>query len=252
MDTPVPSLNPRQHFEAARHFVGWVTPSGNTVVERVTLGILRNFPQVSPHFSRTPVSGSADPFPATYDFDAMLAAGRLLADLQPDLVSWNGSKAGSIDFALDRELLARLQDTTGVPGTTSTLAIDDIFREDGVTRFALVCPYPDHYRSRVVATFARAGYDCTESRSIGLADNLSYAQIPLDDIVGLLRDVAASRPQAIVTYCTNFPAAPVVAEMEDELGIPIYDSTSIVVWRTLSMLGLDTRPGRDWGRAFER
>ena len=55
-----------------RVFVGTITPSGNTVVERVTLAVLRDFPEVSPHFSRTPVHGERDPFPAGYDLDGML------------------------------------------------------------------------------------------------------------------------------------------------------------------------------------
>ena len=32
------ALSPRQIFWGPKHFVGWITPSANTVVERVTLG----------------------------------------------------------------------------------------------------------------------------------------------------------------------------------------------------------------------
>ena len=39
--------------------------------------------------------------------------------------------------------------------------------------------------------------------------------------------------------------------MEAELGIPIYDSTVLPVWKSLKMAGLDTRRGRAWGRLFE-
>ena len=252
MTTSGASLSPRARFESARTFVGWITPSANTVVERVTLGILDNFPAVSPHFSRTSVVGSHDPFPDGYDEAGMLGAARLLADAKLDVVAWNGSKAGSIDFALDRELVARIEELTGARSTTSTLAIDGVLREDGVSRFALVCPYVDGYRDRVVATFARAGYECVAVRNSGLCDNHSFAQVGLDDIAGMLRDVAAARPQAIVTYCTNFPAAPVVAEMEEELGIPIYDSVTMAVWDALRLARVPTAPGRAWGRVFER
>ena len=54
------------------------------------------------------VVGSHDPFPNGYDEDDMLAAARLLADAKLDVVAWNGSKAGSIDFALDHALVARI------------------------------------------------------------------------------------------------------------------------------------------------
>lgn len=249
---PAPGLTPRERFAAPKHFVGWITPSANNVVERITLGILRDFPEVSPHFSRTSVVGAIDPFPASYDFDDMLVAARLLGDAELDVVAWNGSKGGSLDFALDDDLVARIEKLTGAKSTTSTLAIDRVLREDGVKRFGLACPYVDSYRQRIVATFARQGYECVAARNAGLADNYSFSRIPFDTIVAMLREVAKAKPQAIITFCTNFPAAPVVAEMEDELGVPIYDTVTMAVWGALKLVGVDTRPGRSWGRVFER
>jgi maleate isomerase len=125
-------------------------------------------------------------------------------------------------------------------------------REDGVTQYALACPYVDAYRERIVATFAREGYQCVAARNSGLTDNYSFSQISRDDIVAMLRDVARARPQVIITFCTNFPAAPLVAEMEDELGIPIYDTVTMGVWGALKLVDVDTSPGRAWGRVFER
>ena len=245
-------MSPRDIFWGPKHFVGWITPSANTVVERVTLGILRNFPAVSPHFSRTSVVGAVDPFPLTYDFDDMLATARVLGDAKLDVVAWNGSKGGSLDFALDRELVARIEALTGAKSSTSTLAIEQVFKQDGVKTFGLACPYVDSYRERIVKTFAREGYECVAARNAGLSDNYSFSQIPANDMVAMLRDVATAKPQAIITFCTNFPAAPLVAEMEEELGIPIYDTVTMGVWGALKLLGLDTRAGRAWGRVFER
>ncbi|MGH8789728.1 MAG: maleate cis-trans isomerase family protein [Cupriavidus necator] len=244
--------SPREIFWAPKHFVGWITPSANTVVERVTLGILSEFPEVSPHFSRTSVVGAVDPYPLTYDFDDMLATARVLGDARLDVVAWNGSKGGSLDFALDRDLVARIEALTDAKSTTSTLAIEQVFQQDGITRFGLACPYVDAYRERIVRTFAREGYECVAARNAGLADNYSFSQIPPDRMVAMLRDVAAAKPQAIITFCTNFPAAPLVAEMEEELGIPIYDTVTMGVWGALNLLGIDTRAGRAWGRVFER
>ncbi|MEP6655690.1 MAG: Asp/Glu/hydantoin racemase [Betaproteobacteria bacterium] len=243
---------PRELFAAPKHFIGWITPSANTVVERITLGILRDFPEVSAHFSRTSVVGAVDPFPASYDFDDMLAAARLLGDAKLEVIAWNGSKGGSLDFALDHALVARIETLTGAKSTTSTLAIDQVFRADGVTRFGLACPYVDAYRQRIVNAFAREGYECVAARNAGLSDNYSFSQIEPDAIAGMLREVAKSKPQAIITFCTNFPAAPLVAEMERELGVPIYDTVTMAVWGALKLAGVETRRGGAWGGVFER
>jgi len=245
------SIHPRDALAAQRIFIGTITPSGNTIVERVTLAVLREFPEVSAHFSRTPVFGDRDPFPDSYDFDGMLAAARLLAHASPDVLIWNGSKGGSVDFALDRELVAQIKNATGLACTTSVLALDELLTARGVKRFALVSPYDAGYQQRVIKTFARAGYDCVAEAHSDLRDNLSFARVPGADIAAMLRTVAAAKPEAIVTFCTNFPAAAVVADMEAELGLPIYDSTLLPVWKGLKMAGVDTRRGRAWGSLFE-
>lgn len=243
--------DPVAALAAQRFFVGTITPSGNTVVERVTLAVLADFPEVSPHFSRTPVHGARDPFPGTYDFESMLAAARLLAHARPNVIVWNGSKGGSIDFGLDLDLCRRISAETGVPATTSTLALDEVLKATGVRRCALVSPYDSKYQEKTVAAFARAGYECVAEAHSGLADNLSFASVPADAIAAMLRDVARAKPEAIVTFCTNFLAAPVVPALEAELGIPIYDSTMLPVWKALKLCGVDTRRGRRWGRLFE-
>ena len=66
----------------------------------------------------------------------------------------------------------------------------------------------------------------------------------------MVRQVAASRPDAILALCTNFPAAPVVPALEEAFDIPIFDSTSLGVWAALRLLGIDTSPARAWGRLF--
>ena len=245
-------LSPRAAFAAQKVFLGTITPSGNTVVERITLGILQSFPQVSMHFSRTPVFGDKDPFPTSYDFDSMLAAARLLSHANPQRILWNGSKAAGISLDLDRDLCARIQDQTGIPGTTSILALEELLKTDGITRYALVSPYTAPYQQRIVECLAREGYHCVAQECAGLADNLSFASIAPGSIAEMLRRAAAAKPQVILSICTNFPAAVVVAEMEAELNLPIWDTTILPVWQALKLVGVDTSPGRAWGRLFER
>jgi maleate isomerase len=251
MDARAARPDPRAALAAHRTFVGTIVPSGNTVVERVTLAVLADFPEVSPHFSRTPVHGERDPFPGTYDFDSMLGAARLLAHARPNAIVWNGSKGGSIDFALDVELCRRIAAETGAPATTSTLALDEVLKATGARRYVLVSPYDEKYQQKTVASFARAGYECVAEVHGGLTDNLSFASIPPATIEEMVRSVARSQPEAIVAWCTNFPAAPAVPGLEAELGIPIYDSTLLPVWKALRLCGVDARRGRRWGRLFE-
>jgi len=230
--------------------LGTITPSGNVVVERVTAAILRDFPEVSGHFSRIPVFGTSDAYKDDYDWDAMLAAARLLSHAKVDVIAWNGSKGASLGFDADLALCERITRETGIAATTSILALDTVLRERGLKNIGLVSPHTDDYQAKVTAKFAKRGFPCIAEAHAGFSDNFSYCTVPDGAIVAMIRKVAQAKPDAIVTFCTNFPAAHLVATMEQETGIPIYDTVSIGVWDALRGTGIDTAPGARWGSLF--
>ena len=238
-------------YQGHRHHIGTVTPSGNTVVERITLGVLRELPQVSAHFSRTPVFGSRDPSPDAYATEGLLAAAALLAHAKPDVLVWNGSKGAGIGFAHDRALAEAMTQATGIRATTSMLGLDALLKARGIRRVAVVTPYADAGQAKTVACLRAEGYEIVADANAGLTDNLSYASMPLDDISAMVRKVAAARPQVVLALCTNMPAAVLAAPLEAELGLPVWDSTAFGVWHALALLGVDTRPAvAAWGSLF--
>lgn len=230
--------------------IGTITPSGNVVVERVTTAILQCFPEASGHFSRIPVFGSSDGYKDDYDWDSMLGAARLLSHANVDVICWNGSKGASLGFDVDAALCDRITRETGIAATTSILALDRVLRARGVREIGLVSPHTGDYQARITARFAARGYDCVAEAHAGLSDNLSYCTVADADIVSMIRAVAKDQPDAIVTFCTNFPAAHLVAPLEQETGIPIYDTVSIGVWDALHRAGLQTDDGARWGSLF--
>ena len=247
------SASAAERYAAQRHFIGTITPSGNTVVERVTLGIARELPEVSVHFSRTPVFGSSDPSPERYASEGLLAAARLLAHAAPGVIVWNGSKGAGIGFEHDRALVAAISAETGIRATTSILGMAALLQARGIHRIGVVTPYTEASQAKTLDCLAREGYDCVAQAFAGLSDNLSYASVPSERIAAMVREVAAAKPQAIVCLCTNFPAAVMAAPLEAELGLPVYDSTALGVWHALRLAGADTRPAATaWGSLFSQ
>jgi len=242
--------DPIELYRRPVRFLATVTPSGNTVVERVTLAILAQVPGVSPHFSRSAVFGSTDPFPDSYDWDSMLAAARLLGHARPDLIVWNGSKGGSVGIDVERELVRRLGDAAGCPATSSMFATLDVLARTGARRLGFITPYLDTYQAKVERNFAALGYETVVRENARIADNLTYASIPLPSILDMARRAAAAKPDALIGWCTNFPTACIASRIEAETGIPFYDATSIIVWKALRLLGQETAHIRDWGRVF--
>lgn len=238
-------------YAAQRRFIGTITPSGNTVVERVTLGVVRDLPEVSAHFSRTPVFGSNDPSPDAYALEGLLAAAGLLAHAAPDVIVWNGSKGAGIGFEHDRALVSLIHDQTRIRATTSILGLEALLKANGLRRLGIVTPYSAAGQRKTLDCLKREGYEVVADACAGLSDNLSYASVPLDDIAAMARAVAEQGPQAIVCLCTNFPAAVMAAPLEAELGLPVFDSTALGVWHALRLAGVDTAPAAArWGSLF--
>jgi maleate isomerase len=246
----LPPSDPRNWYRAQRKVMGTITPSGNIVVERMTTAILADFPAVSAHFSRIEVVGSTDAYKDDYDWDGMMRAAALLSHAEPDMICWNGSKGGSIGLDADRRLCERITAATGKPATTSSLAILEAFAATAVRRFGLVTPYAAAYAERIPPHFHAQGYACVSQAHAGLSDNLSYCAVADADIAAMIRAVAVERADAIIVYCTNFPAAHLIGDLEAETGIAIYDSVSACVWKSLRLIGEPTAPGSRWGSLF--
>lgn len=233
--------------------LGILTPSSNTALEPITSAMVSRLPNVSAHFSRFTVTEISlrDQALGQFDLEKILAAARLLADARVDVIAWNGTSSGWLGFHHDQSLCRQITEATGIPATTSVLALNDILEKTAVRRFGLVTPYLADVQQRIIANYQRNGLDCATERHLGLHVNYSFAEVTADTIRTMVREVAATgEVQAISTFCTNLHAAHLAEELEAETGIPLYDTISTVVWKSLRLAGVDTRALTGWGRLF--
>jgi len=235
-----------------RVLLGMLTPSSNTTLEPVTAQMLAGLPEISAHFGRFKVTEIALSQQALGQFDdtEILRAAELLSHAKVQCIGWNGTSSSWLGFERDERLCQRITATTGVPACTSVLALNEIFRATGVTRFGLVTPYLDEVQEAIVSNYRDAGFECIGERHLGLQDNFSFSEVSDEELCGMVREVARAGPQAITILCTNLRGAPLVEALERELGIPVYDSIATVTWKALKLTGADPRRVRGWGRLF--
>jgi maleate isomerase len=237
----------------SRKFIGVLTPSSNTALEPLTIAMIGALPSVSAHFSRFPVTeislreASLQQF---VDDGKILEAARLLADARVDVICWSGTSASWLGFEKDRELCARITDATGIPTTTSVLALNELLAAQGARTLGLVSPYIDDVQRRIMANYAGIGIECVAEQHLDLSVNFAFSEVPPNVLCRMLREVARQRPDAMTIMCTNLHGAQLVEEMERELGIPIYDSVATAVWKALKTIGIDPGALQGWGRLF--
>ncbi len=241
----------------ARKLLGMLTPSSNTTLEPVTAAMLSGVPETSAHFGRFRVTEIALSAGALSQFDnrEILAAAELLSHARCQVIGWNGTSSGWLGFESDRRLCTAIEQTTGALACTSVLALNEILQTTGVERLGLVSPYREDVQKAIVRNYAGEGVACVAERHLGLQDNFSFSEVEPEQIRGMVRDVMAgpppARPQAVAIFCTNLRGAPLAAELEAELGVPVYDTIATVVWKSLKLAGVDTRRIRNWGSLFD-
>jgi maleate isomerase len=215
--------------------------------------MLAGIPEVSAHFSRFKVTEISLSDQALRQFDPapILDAARLLADARVRVIAWNGTSAAWLGFESDERLCRSITAATGIPATTSMLALNEILAREGVSRLGLVTPYLDQIQAKIMENYAGLGLRCVAERHLNDPGNFSFSEIGLSTIAEMVRDVARAKPQAIAIVCTNLRAAPLVEALERETGILILDSIAVAVWKSLRLAGVEPHGVHGWGRLFQ-
>jgi maleate isomerase len=223
-----------------RILLGQLTPSSNTALEPITAAMLADLPEVSAHFSRFKVTEIAlsSTSLAQFDTSEILRAAELLAHARVDVIGWNGTSSGWLGFEIDLRLCEQITAATGIPATTSMLALNEILTTTGVKTLGYVTPYLDEVQAKIVKNYADLGIACRGDRHLGLRDNFSFSEVPVAQLEQMTRDVAGDKPDAIAIICTNLRVAPSVA-------------IATVLWKCLKLAGVDTKRVKQWGSLFQ-
>jgi maleate isomerase len=235
-----------------RVLLGMLTPSSNTVLEPISSAIVNGMENVSVHFARFRVTEISLDNRALgqFDLEPMLEAASLLADANVQAICWNGTSAGWLGLDADRALCDTIRERTGIPATSSVLALVEIFRLTGVSRYALVTPYLHEIQKQILVNFAKEGFECVAERHLNTKRNFSFSEVAAKTIAELVHEVADAGPQAISIFCTNLKGAPLVERLEEKLQVPIYDTVATAIWSSLRLAGANPTFVRGWGRLF--
>jgi maleate isomerase len=243
------SETPAYTPSADRLKIGHITPSSNTVLEPLTSLMNRELDdRVSHHFARIRVAAITLASRHTGQFEAgpMLEAGEALADAGVDAIVWNGTSGGWNGIDADREICALIAEHTGIPCSTSTLAQLELLELTGQRRCALALPYIDDVAARIVEVFSAEGLEIVSAAHAGVSENRAMAFVSEDRVRRLVHEADVPEADCVLIYCTGVAGAQLVAELEEELGKPVYDSVAMALWKGLRLVGIEPRLS-GWG-----
>jgi maleate isomerase len=232
--------------------IGMLTPSSNTVLEPTTSAMLSGLAEASVHFARFKVTEIALSDVALGQFDdaEILRAAELLAHAKVDVIGWNGTSASWLGFDRDEQLCERIEALTGARACTSVLAFREIFNLHNIRQLGLVTPYTDDVQARIIKNWSAAGVSCTAERHLGLCDNFSFADVDEGRVADMVREVVREGCEAVSILCTNMRGARLAEPLEEELGVPVYDSVATTLWKSLQLTGIEASRVQGWGSLF--
>jgi maleate isomerase len=239
---------------------GIIVPSSNTLVEPTTYNILSNIHEpeweVTVYFTRvrvTQISLSKDS-DQQFTIDSMLAAAQLLADAKVNVIGWSGTAASWTGFDSDKQLCCEIKAKTGIPATTSTLAILDLCRSSpsGPGRLGLVTPYTEDVNAKIRDNYGSAGFPVSSqaSKCCQLSVNHDFAAVSEQDIERMIGEVAAAC-DTVMLLCTNMGGARYTSQWEAKYKLTIFHPISTVIHAMFELL--DLHPSsleRPWGSIF--
>jgi len=233
--------------------IGIITPSSNTTLEPLSQQIVSQLEDVTVHFSRFRVLEIALSTSALAQFDnsKIIEAARLLADANVDVIGWSGTSSGWLGFAGDERLCVDITKATGIPATTSVLALNKLVDTLNITELSLLTPYTDDVQEAIIKNYAIIGVDCTKERHLRQSHNAGFANIPVSQFDHMIAELVESGATTISVFCTGLQAAQRVAHWEQKYNICVLDTVATVIWDALSIAGIDAHRVKGWGRLFE-
>lgn len=150
----------------------------------------------------------------------------------------SGSFIGGVEG--EAELRAAMAQVGCLNPVTSSGAAMAALGIAGARRVALVTPYSAHLTRRLAGFVEDSGFEVASAHYLGLQRGI--AGVSKATIAGLVRQTAGSGADAVFVSCTSLRTYGIVAQLEEDLGIPVFTSNQVSLWAVLLAAGVLPRP----------
>ncbi len=228
--------------------IGMLLPSVNSAAEPLVQAMTPD--GVSVHTTRLRLAGSTED-----DILGMVSGveegASLLADAEVDLIVFHCTAASMFRPGFDDDIIARIEDRTETPATSTSKAVMDAFDTLDVRRIALTTPYTQETNDREVAYLESHQISVLSETGMGIAG--SGTEMIAVEPGEWYRRVKRQRDEAADAYfisCTAIRAAEAIEPLERDLDRPVVTSNQAMVWHSLKRLDIhDPVPG--YGRLMD-
>jgi maleate isomerase len=225
---------------------GVLIPSGNSVAEAEIRAMLPR--EVSMLVTRLSLRGSSKA-ELMRMLDRLEEASELLADAEVGCIVFHCTAVSTFAPELAGGIRERIEAASRIKCFTTADAILEGLRRLNARRVSLLTPYIDEVHAREIAFLQANGFEVTGGANLGINTNAEMATLPPEAILAWATDKADRRADACLISCTAIKSAPVIAELEAALNLPVLTSNQSMVWYLLRSSDIDSRV-EGYGRLF--
>ena len=226
-------------LQGRRVKMGVIIPTVNTVTEP-EFNTMKP-PGVTVHITRMPIhfNPEVDGFKGLMeDLDIRLNE---FVQFEADIVAYNCT-VGSMACPPEM-LIHKLESVVKVPGVATASSVIQALKSLKAENISLATPYSDAVNQHEKEFLERNGIKV--HKMAGMAFNVAepelgrkFAEVPEEVIFEHALSVDHSDAQALFLSCANFPTAPLVQELEMQLGKPVITSNTATFWAGLRKAGI--------------
>ncbi len=148
-------------------------------------------------------------------------------------------------------LKTAIEDATGLPTTTMSIAIVRALKAMKVERVALATAYIDDLNSRLTTFLRHQGIRVAGIKGLAITDVPSVRRVQPGTLIELAEAAFAldRTAQGVLVSCGGLITLDIVEVLEKRLGVPVVASSPAGFWDVVQVAGLDTAVA-GFGRLF--
>lgn len=181
-------------------------------------------------------------------------AAEQLARFEVDLIYFLGVPPMAIKGpGYDREVIARIEKASGLPGSTDITGVMQAFRKLSLKKLVMVTPFEDEMNRRIGDFLKPEGFDIIHMKGLQIRRNVDIRKLPVPVEYTFAREAfreAPGEPDGIYIPCGGWGSVYNVQRLENDLGKPVVTWFQAMIWSTLQKMGV-REPIRGFGRLLE-
>lgn len=147
----------------------------------------------------------------------------------------------------DEEVKRRIEDASGLPATTTSLAVVDALRHAGGRAISVMTPYPAWTNEKLRDYFSGFGFDILNVEGDPSARIGGHRAVNDHDPAAIVEFTHARHDpnaDAVFCSCTAWRSFEAVRPLEASLGKPVITSNQSALWKALGLVGATTDDSR--------